>query len=107
MHKLASTPVMSDRFETDDFDATAYDESDIHSINSFIGTLEKLRQKYNETKDIKYWKELIRWLPESWSQTRTLTFDYETLRVMYFARRNHKLTEWHTFCHWIEKLPYS
>jgi hypothetical protein len=64
--------------------------------------------KYLETKDIRYWKELIRWLPESWLQTRTWTTNYETLRIIYFDRRNHKLSEWNKFCNgWISKLPYA
>ena len=49
----------------------------------------------------------IRWLPESWLQKRTVTLNYEVLRNMYFARRNHKLTEWHAFCDWIKSLPYA
>ena len=75
--------------------------------NDLIPFLEELRQKYNETKDKKYWKELIRWLPESWLQTRTVTLNYENLRNIYFQRQNHKLTEWHVFCHWVELLPYA
>jgi hypothetical protein len=72
-----------------------------------IKALEDLRQKYNETKDKRYWKELIRWLPESWLQTRTITMNYENLRNMYHQREHHKLTEWHSFCHWVEGLPYA
>lgn len=72
-----------------------------------IAYLEELRQAYLNTKDIRYWKELIRVLPESWLQTRTVTLNYANLRNMYFQRKNHKLTEWHTFCNWIEKLPYA
>lgn len=53
------------------------------------------------------WKELIRWLPESWLQMRTWTANYEVLRNIYFQRKNHKLSEWRTFCKWIEKLPYA
>ena len=72
-----------------------------------INFLENLRQKYLETKDIKYWKELIRWLPESWLQKRMTSMNYSVLRNQYFQRRNHKLTEWHTYCNWIESLPYA
>ena len=105
MHKLASTPITIDCFEMDDFS----DNSDIISlwIEDVIPSLEELRQKYNDTKDIRYWKELIRLLPESWLQKRTITLDYATLRNQYFQRRNHKLTEWHTYCKWIESLPYA
>ena len=105
MHKLASTPIKMDCFEMDDFS----DNSDIISlwIEDVIPSLEELRQKYNDTKDTRYWKELIRLLPESWLQKRTITLDYATLRNQYFQRRNHKLTEWHTYCKWIESLPYA
>jgi hypothetical protein len=80
-------------------------ESDVYGI---INSLERLRLKYLETKDIRYWKELIRWLPESWLQTRTWTADYSVLRNIYHWRKNHKLTEWHQFCDFIvNNLPYG
>lgn len=60
-----------------------------------------------ETKDKRYWKELIRLLPESWLQTRTVTMSYKNLLNMYHQRKNHKLSEWHKFCEWIETLPYA
>ncbi len=69
--------------------------------------LEELRIKYVESKGKRYWKELIRWLPESRLQTRTVTMNYENLINMYSQRKKHKLTEWHAFCGWIRTLPYS
>jgi hypothetical protein len=72
-----------------------------------IKVFETLRQKYLETKDKRYWKELIRWLPNGWLQTRTVTMNYENLRSMYHQRENHKLTEWHSFCDWVKTLPYA
>jgi hypothetical protein len=118
MHKLASTPITPDCFEMDDFNNGLVIEEDdnnptfIVTINdragAFIDALEKLRLKYLETKDKRYWKELIRWLPESWLQTRTWTADYSVLRNIYHWRKNHKLTEWHQFCDFIVKnLPYG
>ena len=119
MHKLASTPITLECFETDDYDDTVdvfnnpspmeYPLHDfISCADGLLDMLESLRQKYNETKDKRYWKELIRWLPESWLQTRTVTMNYENLRNMYHQRKNHKLTEWHSFCEWVEDcLPYS
>ena len=111
MHKLASTPITLDCFETDDFDDN-FELSEHYHFTDFINSelifaLETLRQKYNETKDKRYWKELIRWLPESWLQTRTITMNYENLRNMYHQRKGHKLTEWHSFCEWVESLPYA
>ena len=111
MHKLASTPITMDCFETDDYQdhLSALNE---RTLSTFIGEelipyLEALRQKYNETKDKRYWKELIRWLPNGWLQTRTITMNYENLRSMYHQRENHKLTEWHSFCDWVKSLPYA
>ena len=108
MHKLASTPITIDCFEMDDFSSNIEFEYSINQVcDNIIDYCESLRQKYNETKDIRYWKELIRWLPESWLQTRTWTADYSVLRNIYHWRKNHKLTEWHSFCGWIETLPYA
>lgn len=100
MHKLASTPITKDCFEMDDYDDTVSTNKNNIRCDSavIIQWMEDLRQKYNETKDIRYWKELIRWLPESWLQTRTWTADYSVLRNIYHWRKNHKLTEWHSFC---------
>ena len=97
MHKLASTPITRECFEMDDFEnVTAVDISVKNVLASLITDLEELRQKYNETKDKRYWKELIRLLPESWLQRRTVTMNYENLLAMCSKgqRRNHKLTEW-------------
>ena len=107
MHKLASTPITMDCFEMDDF-TPLIDNFKINlSWQTVVSYLEQLRQKYNETKDKCYWKELIRLLPESWLQTSVLDLNYETLRNIYAWRKNHKLTEWHTFCDWIRTLPYA
>ena len=116
MHKLASTPITKDCFEMDDYQANlnVFDNEpyNIDSIiddhwEDLINVCETLRQRYNETKDKRYWKELIRILPEGWLQTRTVTLNYEILRNIYFQRRYHKLSEWHQFCEWIESLPYA
>lgn len=107
MHKLASTPITLDCFEIDD-----YEEIRLGNLNpKFIITYcEDLRQKYLETKDKKYWKELIRWLPESWLQTRTVTMSYENLLAICSKgqRRFHRLSEWSdSFINWARTLPYS
>ena len=113
MHKLASTPITLECFDIDDFDKQALVEvqaEDVpnHIVYDFIEWMEACRQKYNKTKDKRYWKELIRWLPNGWLQTRTVTMNYENLRSMYHQRENHKLSEWHPFCKWVEDdLPYS
>ena len=105
MHKLSSRPITMDCFETDDLDSAVMDE---YNISAIIDICEELRQKYLETKDKKYWKELVRWLPEGWLQTRTVTLNYENARSIYFRRKNHKLTEWSdSFIDWIGSLPYA
>ena len=75
--------------------------------DTLIDALESLRQAYNKTKDIRYWKELIRLLPESWLQTRTIDLNYEVLRNIYKQRFGHRLSEWSQFREWIERLPYA
>lgn len=114
MHRIANYPITMDCFEMDDFDNYVtvtnnnFDQDCINFIwGDVIRICEELRQKYNETKDKRYWKELIRLLPESWLQTRMFDCDYATLRNIYCWRKNHKLTEWHSFCKWVEKLPYA
>ena len=110
MHKLATTPITLDCFEIDDYEEITFGIGEIQSPNMIIDYCEKLRQKYLETKDKKYWKELIRWLPESWLQTRTVTMNYENLLGMCSKgqRRFHKLTEWRdSFIEWARSLPYA
>lgn len=114
MHKLASTPITMNCFETDDY--TELDNGFCTDMwNSLVKWLEGLRQKYNETKDKRYWKELVRLLPESWLQKRTVAMNYENVLNMHHHRKNHKLNEWSgkddstkpNFCMWILKLPYA
>lgn len=72
-----------------------------------IGVLNTYRELYLETKDKKYWWQMIQLLPSSYNQRRTVMLNYEVLANIYKSRRNHKLDEWHVLCDWIEKLPYS
>ncbi len=113
MHKIYSTPITRESFEMDDIYwlLNPEDNFDLAKIwDDDIKNLEYLRQKYNETKDIRYWKELIRKLPESYLQKRTITMNYENLYAMCSKdqRRNHKLTEWRiSFINWVKTLPYA
>lgn len=133
MHKLATTPITLECFEIGDIVWVIncnYDYLDLKTkeknhrdcrlmeyVIQNIDFLECLRQKYLETKDKKYWKELIRWLPESWLQTRTVTMSYENLLAMCSKgqRRFHKLNEWSgqddntksNFISWARTLPYA
>ena len=72
-----------------------------------IGVLNAYRKLYIKTKDKRYWWQMIQLLPSSYNQRRTVMLNYEVLANMYKSRRHHKLDEWHTFCDWIEGLPYS
>lgn len=103
MHTLVNHPICISSFEIDDIETSiAFPEAE-----SIINFCEFLRKRYLVTKDVKYWKELIRWLPESFLQKRTWSGNYETLRNIYHQRKNHKLTEWHQFCDIIMTLPYA
>ena len=115
MHKLASTPITKECFEMDDFkdlkiyDKEPYNIDDYTSDmwDSIIDYCETLRKRYMETKQKDYWKELIRILPESWLQTRTVTMNYENLYSIVWQRAGHKLVEWRAFIDWVKTLPYS
>ena len=126
MHKMLAKPITLDCFEIGDFTNLPYPvEMQREEIKSpcdtdfvqmcLIPYLEYLRQTAiscgdagDEENQKIYWKELIRWLPESWLQTRTVTMNYENLRTMYHQRKNHKLVEWKTeFINFIKSLPYS
>lgn len=72
-----------------------------------IEGLNKYRTAYLETKDKKYWWQMIQLLPSSYNQKRTVMLNYEVLTNIYNSRRNHKLDEWRDFCNWIKTLPYS
>ena len=101
MHKITSKP-----FELSDFSTDHMNQQGIDSINEVIKVLEELRLQYLETKDKTIWYTIIQLLPSSYNQMRTCTLNYETLVSIYHARKNHKLQEWHTYCDWIEELPY-
>lgn len=72
-----------------------------------IGALNEFRKLYLETNNKAYWWQMIQLLPSSYNQKRTVMLNYEVLANIYESRKNHKLDEWHTFCDWVEKLPYS
>ena len=76
-------------------------------LNQTIACLNVCRKKYLETKDKKYWWQMIQLLPSSYNQRRTVMLNYEVLANIYKSRRHHKLDEWHTLCDRIESLPYS
>jgi hypothetical protein len=94
-------------FELSDFSWECLTEESLEFLEALIVVLNTNREKYNATKDKKYWGQIIQLLPTSYEQKRTITFNYEVLVNMYHARKNHKLEEWHTFSTWVENLPLS
>ena len=102
MHKIHSKAFAEADFSTDHMT----EESRKHFL-SFVDYMEEVRKKYVESKDKAYWYDLIQLLPSSYNQLRTCTLNYETLSNIYYARRAHKLDEWHVLCDWIKTLPYA
>ena len=102
MHKITSKP-----FDIDDFSHDHMTAGTEKFMQSVVDELEGIRLRYLETKDKKDWYDIIQLLPSSYNQMRTCSFNYETLINIYFARKDHKLAEWHTFCDWILTLPYA
>ncbi|MGN0158459.1 MAG: hypothetical protein ACI39W_04830 [Brotaphodocola sp.] len=102
MHKIHSKP-----FELADFSHDHMTPETLAFMETVIAQLERIRLKYMETKSKEDWYDMIQLLPSSYNQMRTCTLNYETLINIYFARKNHKLQEWHTFCDWIASLPYA
>ena len=82
-------------------------ENSTTCLEYVIGVLNYYRNKFIETKDKRYWWQMIQLLPSSYNQKRTIQLNYAVLKNMYHSRRNHKLDEWRNFCTWIESLPYS
>lgn len=114
MHKITSSEITEENYSFDPepdkplADLPTNDYVRILDIkNRAVADVEWLRKKYNETKDKRYWRLLIQINPDGWLQKRTWTGNYQNLRNMYFARKNHKLIEWIQFCQIIEQLPYS
>ncbi len=103
MHKIHVKP-----FERDDFSHDRLDAGGLAALDALIAYLETERQKFVADKnDRAPWHNIIQLLPSSYNQMRTVSLNYENLINIYYARRNHKLAEWHTLCDWILSLPYA
>ena len=103
MHKIHAKA-----FERDDFSHDRLDEAGLAALDALIVYLESERQKFVADKENRQpWHNMIQLLPSSYNQMRTVTLNYENLINMYYARRTHKLAEWHTLCDWILSLPYA
>lgn len=102
MHKIHSRHLFAEDFSTEDLD-----ETDIAILQTIINQLNYKIDKFNETCSKFHWKAVIKLLPESYNQKRTVMLNYETLANMFFARKEHKLDEWRDFCsNTIASLPY-
>ena len=102
MHKLHAKPLEPGDFSTDHMTPASLAE-----FGRYVAYLETVRQRYVADKSRADWYDLIQLLPSSYDQMRTVTLNYEVLANIYFARRNHKLDEWHTLCAAILSLPYA
>ena len=101
MHKIHAK-----EFSRNDFSHDRLDDGGLNLLDAIIDYLECERQKFLENKeDRQSWHNMIQMLPSSYNQMRTVTMNYENLINIYYARRTHKLAEWHTLCEWIESLP--
>lgn len=103
MHKIHANA-----FSREDFSCDRLDEGGLAMLDTVIAYLEKERLAFLEDKENRqHWHNLIQMLPSSYNQMRTVTLNYENLIGMYYARKSHKLAEWHTYCDWIKSLPYA
>ena len=102
MHKIHAKA-----FSREDFSHDRMSERALACLDTVIACLEESRLRFLETKDRADWHDMIQLLPSSFNQMRTVTMNYETLVNIYYARRTHKLAEWHTLCGVIEQMPYA
>ena len=102
MHKLHARPIELADFSTDHMTPASLTE-----FQRYVGYLETVRRRYVAGKNKADWYDLIQLLPASYNQMRTVTFNYEVMANIYFARRDHKLDEWHTLCAALLELPYA
>lgn len=106
MHKIHSK-----EFTVNDFSHEHTEElkgDDYNALYEYllctVDMLNYCRTKYFETKDKKYWWQMIQFLPTSYNQRRTIDLNFEVLLKQYRERKNHKLDEWHTYCDWIKEI---
>ena len=102
MHKIQTK-----EFTQDDFSHDHLAEDSLMVLDVVIGQLNAARMVFNATQEKEEWWQMIQLLPSSYNQKRTVLLNYAVLKNIYHSRKNHKLDEWHDFCHWIEGLPYS
>lgn len=101
MHKIHAK-----EFTMDDFSHEHLLTGSMFQLHRTVDLLNEAREEFIKTKDKVYWWQMIQLLPTSYNQKRTVQLNYQVLKNIYFARKNHKLDEWHKLCDWIENLPY-
>ena len=107
MHKITAKKFTVDDFSHEHlFNGRVRGTAFLRDFEYTIMALNSARNLYLQTKNKKYWWQIIQLLPSSYNQRATVLLNYEVLLNMYHARKNHKLDEWRTFCSWIETLPY-
>lgn len=114
MHKLTERDITIDDFSHEhlmdkiiEVTPMCHYVSPLNNLDHIVTHLNVYRKLYLETKDKRYWWQIIQLLPSSYNQRATIQLNYAVLRNIYHSRKNHKLDEWHVFCEWIETLPYS
>lgn len=112
-HTMTMHKIQEKEFTLDDFsiehlnDDRSAELSNVEWLEHLIHHLNRDRLRFIETKDKKFWWQMIQLLPSSYNQTRNVMMNYEVLANIYKSRKYHKLDEWREFCKWIEELPYS
>lgn len=101
MHK-----VHAKEFTMDDFSHEHLMTGSMFQLHRTVDLLNEAREEFLKTNNKAYWWQMIQLLPSSYNQKRTVLLNYQVLKSMYFARKDHKLDEWHDFCDWCEGLPY-
>lgn len=102
MHKIQAK-----EFTLNDFSTECLNNESKAVLSDVLSVMNENRDAFNETHDKNAWYQMIQLLPASFNQKRTVSLNYAVLKGMYHARKNHKLTEWHELCRWIESLPYA
>ena len=103
MHK-----VQAKEFERADFSCEHLDEESLAALDTLISVINRARDRFNNCgRNKDDWWQMIQLLPASLNQKATVQLNYQVLQNIYFTRKDHRLDEWHTFCRWIEELPYS
>ena len=105
MHKIAAKEFTLDDFSHEHIgDVPNCDSMYYAALEGTIIALNEARQCFIDTKDKKYWWQMIQLLPSSYNQRRTIDLNFEVLLKQYRERKNHKLDEWHTYCDWIKEI---